>query len=565
MVAGREKGTVTRRPHRAPAAALLAIAVLVSACSVTGEAGPASPSSTSAGPTTTATSTSTTTLPDGPYAPDPDLPVGPLPSFNESAGCVEPQGIRGPYASVVSGDLPAAEAVLGPWGDFYGRDLDEVRSHLVEVVLPMTGDREVTVWVHEAVLPALEAAITNLEAEEAAGNYYEIRRGDVSSWRPETVWPKRYLSFHAVGAAIDINASTNPYSADNELVTDLPEWFVKAWTDAGWCWGGDWQTIKDPMHFSWQGPQYTAGYEAGLPATPRTEAASYQRSLAFPTVLGPAPDGSRLLVADLDRDGAPDAVRVHPWTAAGHQGVEIAQAMYEFRAGCTPLVTSPVAAEAVLLLADGTGGGRPDLWEIDATRERVIVTIHTLTSGYSQRLQPRPTGIAAGPGQVFLAADHDRDGSTDLYVVSPGAVEVWQGPGFTHRLLQAELPREVGMGWRLALGDRDGDGVPDLFALSPDEPARLMVLAGAGFNGEAEEISTGVPRRDGVMAVGDLDGDGRPDLYFLDPDGTLTAYLGGERGETPDEDLVYWFVEGDDQPTTRQEACPVVPGAEPAS
>ena len=59
--------------------------------------------------------------------------------------------------------------------------------------------------------------------------------------------------------------------------------------------------------------------------------------------------------------------------------------------------------------------------------------------------------------------------------------------------------------------------------------------------------------------MGDLDGDGRPDLYFLDLDGSLTVYLGGDRGETSDAGLTYWFVEGDDQPTTRREACPVVP------
>ncbi len=368
-----------------------------------------------------------------------------------------------------------------------------------------------------------------------------------------------------MGAAIDINASTNPYRADNELVTDLPEWFVRAWTDAGWCWGGDWQTIKDPMHFSWQGPLHTAGYPATTPVAPRTGAARFQRSLTFPTVLGPAPDGSRLLVADVDRDGAPDAVRVHPWTAAGNYGVEIAQAVYEFRTGCTPLVTSPVSAEAALLMADGSGTGRPDLWEIDPSGETVVVTIHTFESGYSQRLQPRRTGITADPGLVFLAADHDRDGSTDLYVLDGGEVEVWQGPAFTDRILQAQLPSAMGEGWRFALGDRDVDGVPDLFALSPDDPARLLIVSGAvDLTGQTETITTAVSGHDGVIAAGDLDGDGRADLYFLDPDGTLTVYLGDGRGDTPDEDLIYWFVEGDDQPTTRQEACPVVP-EEPAS
>jgi hypothetical protein len=557
---------VRRGSQRAPAATLVAVLLVLASCSSGEEADPPPPTSAAPDTTTSDATTSTipTTLPNGPYAPEPDPPVGPLPSFNESAGCADPQGIRGPYAAVVSGDLAGTEAVLGPWGDLYGRDLEEVRGHLVEVALPMTGDREVTVWVHEAVLPALEAAIASLEAQEAAGNYYEIRRGDVSSFRPETVWPKRYLSFHAMGAAIDINASTNPYRADNELITDLPDWFVEAWTDAGWCWGGDWQTIKDPMHFSWQGPLHTAGYQATAPVQPRTQAAPFRRSLAFPTVLGPAPDGSRLLVADADRDGAPDAIRVHPWTAAGHLGVEIAQAMYEFRTGCTPLVTSPAGTVTVLLMADGTGGGRPDLWEIDAAGGEVVVTIHTLASGFSQRLQPRRTGIPAEPGLTFLAADHDRDGSTDLYTVGAGSVEVWQGPSFTARLLEATLPPEVGEGWRFALGDRDVDGVPDLFALSPDDPAHLLILAGAdGLTGEAEEITTAVTGHVGTMAVGDLDGDGRADLYFLDPDGALTIYLGGERGDTPDEELIYWFVEGDDQPITHQEACPAVPEAEP--
>ena len=251
----------------AASAALLAALVTLSACTSVGDdTAPTSTTSTSApAPTNTAPSTTTTAPDDGPYAPEPAPPVGPLPSFNESAGCGDPQGVRGPYATM-AGDLPDEEAVRGPWGDFYGRDIAEVRSHLVEVALPMTGERQVTVWVHQAVLPALEAAIANLEREEAAGNYYEIRHGDVSSFRPATVTPKRYLSYHAVGAAIDINTSTNPYSGDNELVTDMPEWFVKAWTGAGWCWGGDWQTIKDPMHFSWQGPLYTPGYAAAAPA-----------------------------------------------------------------------------------------------------------------------------------------------------------------------------------------------------------------------------------------------------------------------------------------------------------
>jgi hypothetical protein len=543
--------------------ASLAAAVLgLSACTVADQGNEPGPT-TSAAATTSTTGSPVTTSPgfDGPYATEPDPPIGPLLSLNESAGCGVAQGVRGPYASV-AGDLADTEAIRGPWGDFYGRDFAEVREHLVEVALPMTGEDEVTVWVHAAVLPALEQAIANLEREEAAGNFYQIRAGDVSSFRPATVTPKRYLSFHAVGAAIDINTSTNPYSGDNELVTDFPEWFVKAWTDAGWCWGGDWQTIKDSMHFSWQGPLYTAGYPATAPTAARSGAARFRRSVTFATVLGPAPDGAQLFLADADRDGAPDLIRVHPWTAAGNLGVEVAQAIYGFAGGCTPLLTSPVAETAALLMADGDGDARPDLWEIGASGDAMAVTIHTHASGYAQRLQPRLVGGAATTGAIFLAGDYDGDGSTDLFVLRPdeGALEVWAGPAFARRLVGAALPAGWGDGWRFALGDQDLDGVPDLFALSPDDPARLQVLAGSlGYSGAAEETVTGVSGRDGTFAVGDLDGDGRPDLYFPDRDGSLTVYLGGARADTSDEGLTYWFVEGDDQPTTRREACPVVP------
>jgi hypothetical protein len=163
---------------------------------------------------------------------------------------------------------------------------------------------------------------------------------------------------------------------------------------------------------------------------------------------------------------------------------------------------------------------------------------------------------------VFLAADYDRDGSSDLVVVRPGAatLEVWAGPGFRALLAEAGLPEGVAEGGRFALGDYDLDGVPDLFALGTDDLAGLFILSGtAGFGGDPVEITTGVSGRDGALAVGDFDGDGRPDLYFLDGDGSVTVYLGGYRPGVSDAGLTYWFVEGDDQRTTRQEACPVVP------
>jgi hypothetical protein len=550
-----------RTPRRVLLVLVSMLSILPSACS--GWGGGTSGASTSSTAGVGTSSTSAATAPSVSYAADPPPAAGPAPSFNESAGCGGPQGVRGPYVTV-TGDLSDSEAIRGPWGDFYGRDIGEVRGHLVEMKLPMTGSAEVTVWVHDRVVPALQKVIENLEAAEARGDYYEIHQGAVSSFRAAAVPPHLYLSFHAMGAAIDINSTDNPYREDNQLITDMPDWFVKAWTDAGWCWGGQWLDVKDSMHFSWQGPLYASDYPLQAPIPPRTEAAPFTRSLTFPTVLGPAPGGSRLFVADMDRDGAPDAVRVHPWDAGGSLGIEIAQAMYDFKTGCTPLVTSRAPASGyALLMADGTGGGRPDLWEISVSGGRVAVTIYTFASGYSEQLRPRSSAVPSTAGAVFLAGDHNRDGNSDLYVVRPGSpvtLEVWRGPGFASRMLQASLPAEIGPGWQFALGSRDADGVPDLFAFRPDGSARLVIIPGSGdFTGTPEALRSGVSGHDGPLQVGDFDGDGRDDLYFLDGDGSLTVYLGGDRGGTPDEDLVTWFSEGTEQPETHQEGCPESP------
>jgi len=59
--------------------------------------------------------------------------VGSLPSFNESAGCAYSQGLRGPYASVVSGDLEGGEQCGAPGVTSTAGTSTKVRSHLVEV------------------------------------------------------------------------------------------------------------------------------------------------------------------------------------------------------------------------------------------------------------------------------------------------------------------------------------------------------------------------------------------------------------------------------------------------
>lgn len=59
--------------------------------------------------------------------------------------------------------------------------------------------------------------------------------------------PKKPLSIHSYGLAIDINWDTNPVGKRG----DMPDYVVVLFKKYGWTWGGDWKSPKDPMHFQY--------------------------------------------------------------------------------------------------------------------------------------------------------------------------------------------------------------------------------------------------------------------------------------------------------------------------
>jgi hypothetical protein len=61
----------------------------------------------------------------------------------------------------------------------------------------------------------------------------------------------RHLSLHAFGAAIDLNASTNPLGGSG----DMDPRIIDVFRHFGFFWGGDFHGRSDPMHF-----QYATGY-----------------------------------------------------------------------------------------------------------------------------------------------------------------------------------------------------------------------------------------------------------------------------------------------------------------
>ncbi len=483
-------------------------------------------------------------------------------SFSESPGCGAVNGVRGPHMGPGPYDpafpysaLPASTELHGPWADYYGRTIGEVSADLVPVNLP---GQPKTLYVHERVLPAFNQVLANLAVEAANGNVYEIR-SDTWSYNPATIPPGRHLSFHGVGAAIDVNSDTNPYRADNVLITDMPTWFVDAWRDAGWCWGGDWISIKDPMHFAWMGPIHTTGYgpdPAPYPAD--TSASSFDTAVALPNALNVTIPTKAHFSTDIDRDGSPDVMRFQQAFNTGDFVIEAAIGKYSYEV-CSASNWAPAPAGPVdsVHMVDYTRNGRPEVWLLDESGPTVVARIYnivttvgggTTITGTPQLVDTVTTAVPTGTGAKYLLADHDRDTNVDLYAVTPGAttrVEVWTGPAFAAKQVDVTLPVSTTAQWRFSLGDHDLDVVPDLYALSPDSPATLQVAhGGGGFTASPVSITTAVTAADDeTLAAEDYDGDGRDDLYLVGSDGDLRVVLGGVRA--PGADLDNWFVERD--------------------
>jgi hypothetical protein len=459
-------------------------------------------------------------------------PVPPVPSFNESPGCQALNGIRGPFVTR-AGIIPMDEPIYGPWGDFYGRTIQDVYDQLVQVKL--LGQAKI-LYIHQRVLPAFQRVLDNLAAAAADGNTYHITSG-TWSWSRYTIPPHRRMSFHAVGAAIDVNAPTNPHRLDNVLITDMPVWFRDAWRTAGWCWGGDWQASKDPMHFSWKGPIHTAGYEMPPPQPPRVAAAAY--AAAYDLRVGlvtPAPAGSTHHLSDVDRDGAVDVVRVQPWHHGGRIALVAALARNAHDVANVQAITAtaPQDPGAPHVLADITRDGRPDLvYLLPGGGGTLTLEVFALTQSGVLTSEIRPTPVPYSGTETVLFDDHDLDGNTDLFVITPGSpasLTIWLGPDFTGGI--GPIPLAVpSAGHRFALGDRDLDGRRDLFALADD--GRLRLHFGPGYTTTQIIATSFLPSAGDRFFVADLDGDGHADLFLVGPSGATTMRRGGASTHHP--------------------------------
>ena len=130
----------------------------------------------------------------------------------------------------------------------YGRDwvkLDPawVRRNIVSARVPVLG----RVTCNRRMLPALLRALREVERR---GLGRLIDRGDYAGcWAPRRIPASGSLSLHALGLAVDFNASTNGQYREGDQNPRL----VRIMERHGFTWGGRWPTAPDPMHFEWQG------------------------------------------------------------------------------------------------------------------------------------------------------------------------------------------------------------------------------------------------------------------------------------------------------------------------
>lgn len=440
-------------------------------------------------------------------------------SFSESSTCGAPY-TRGPFASKM-GSLADSEPLLGPFGTYFGRSISEIRDQLVYWTVPYSGGRRVR--VHQAMFPSLQKVAEKLADHASEGRIYPI--DSASAFVPRTIGGRYQMSRHAMGLAVDFNPAQNPYRDDGTLITNMPAWFVEAWTSSGFCWGGHWPTIKDPMHFAWMGPHATSSTTDSLtPRPPKTTKSSFRSVGSHDTVFHNVMSRYEFAVADGTGNGAPDMIGLRPHPG----GTVIDMASSTGGLGECSILRWFVSDESLhepdlLFLADLDGDSGQDLVALFANGSQMVAKTATRGQRFKD-LTSQATGVAADTAAV-TGADFDGDGLADLWeATADGRIRVWRGPAFTEKIHESALGSTPLF---IAAGDRDGGNRPELFTLHANESSSLVTahtLSSGTWSGE-QTITIAI-NPDNVVAFGavDYDGDGRADTQIFDSSGRLSAY-----------------------------------------
>jgi hypothetical protein len=128
-------------------------------------------------------------------------------------------------------------------GDWVRLDPAWVRRNIVSERVPLLG----SVTCNRKMVPALRSALAEVERRRLGRL---IDPGDYAGcYAPRRIPSSGSLSLHALGLAVDFNASTNAQYTRGDQDPRL----VRIMERHGFTWGGRWPTAPDPMHFEFQG------------------------------------------------------------------------------------------------------------------------------------------------------------------------------------------------------------------------------------------------------------------------------------------------------------------------
>jgi len=111
-----------------------------------------------------------------------------------------------------------------------------IRTELVPILGSVTG--------HKALFPQLRGALREVQARGLADQIHPSEFGGCYVPRFIGHDPRKGLSLHTWGIAVDLNVPGNQRGTAGEINRDVVAIFKK-W---GFAWGGDW-AWTDPMHF----------------------------------------------------------------------------------------------------------------------------------------------------------------------------------------------------------------------------------------------------------------------------------------------------------------------------
>ena len=156
-----------------------------------------------------------------------------------------------------TGECPVTKPIYGEFGNgkqlrqaelesLYGKGGADAETNLVSVDFLGKSLR-----IHKKVAPCLQAVVDDIKKKNIN---YTIKT--IGGWRIDKGGGNVAVQdgYHYYGAALDINAADNGfYQGGGSHPHDIPQEYVDIFHAHGWSWGGNWDSVKDYMHFEFNG------------------------------------------------------------------------------------------------------------------------------------------------------------------------------------------------------------------------------------------------------------------------------------------------------------------------